>query len=413
MEFILLMVSLKLKSSASFRGLQQQQEVRRDLLGETGMAPSRSSISDWVLKIGLHELTRKKTSADDWVIVLDTSIQMGQEKVLVVLGIRQAHMEKLCRPLAFEDLVPLAILVRQSWTGEDVRDALLRLQAGVGTITYAVADHGSELRKGLRLAGIRHVHDVTHALALLVEGIYKDDPGYAAFCSGLSAMRLKLCQTEVAHIVPQAQRKKSPYQNIRPITEWASRMLTFLRSPEAALHHNARAVKELQWLEPHRGLVMEMGGLVEAINNCEKVLKHNGLTEGAASECDAILSRLTTPRFAAFREKFVDGLAATLAEIEDHDVVLCSSDIIESMFGAYKNFVSSNKMAGVTKLVLVMAALTCELTLESVKEGLETTTRQQLREWDRQYIGKTLYRKRREIMGKSQKQEVIHVQHYA
>lgn len=400
------MVSLKLKSSASFRGLQRLQEVRRDLLAETGMAPSHSSITAWVLKIGLHELRRQKEKADDWVIILDTSIQMGQEKVLVVLGIRQSHMEKLCRPLAFEDLVPLAILVRRSWTGEDVRDAVLRLQAGIGTVTYAVADHGSELRKGLRLARVRHVHDVTHALALLVEGIYKDDPVYAAFCSGLSAMRLKLCQTDVAHIVPQAQRKKSPYQNIRPITEWASRMLAFLGSPDAALPGNERAARELQWLEDYRGLIMELSELVPAINACEKALKHNGLTEQTASKCDEILSRLATPRFDAFREKFIQGLVGTLAVIGNHKIVLCSSDIIESMFGAYKNFVSSNKMAGVTKLVLVMAALTCEMTLESVKKSLEATTGQQLRDWDEEFIGTTLHRKRREVMGKSQKEKV-------
>ena len=95
-----------------------------------------------------------------------------------------------------------------------------------------------------------------------------------------------------------------------------------------------------------------------------------------------------------------------MAVIGNHKIVLCSSDIIESMFGAYKNFVSSNKMAGVTKLVLVMAALTCEMTLESVKKSLEATTGQQLRDWDEEFIGTTLHRKRREVMGKSQKEKV-------
>ena len=405
-ECILLTVSFKLRSAASFRTLERQQELRRDILGEIGMAPSRSSIMNWVLKIGLYELGRQQTQADDWVIILDTSIQMGQEKVLVVLGIRQVHMEKLCRPLAFEDLVPLAILVRKSWTGEDVKFAVVELTARIGAVAYAVADHGSELRKGLRLATVRHVHDVTHALALLVEGIYKEDAAYIAFCSGLSAMRLKLCQTDVAHIVPQAQRKKSPYQNIRPITEWASRMLAFLASPEAALLENTRATKELQWLEGYRMLISELGELVTAINSCEKLLKHNGMTQETVSQCDAILSWLATPRFSAFREKFVKGLTETLETISDHKKVLCSSDIIESMFGAYKNFVSCNKMAAVTKLVLIMAALTCKLTPELVKESLEATTGQQIAEWDKKHIGTTLYQKRRGIMGESQKQEV-------
>ena len=405
-EFVLLMVSFKLKSSASFRGLQRQQEIRRDLLGESGMAPSHSCISNWVLKIGLHELRRQQTKAADWVIILDTSIQMGQEKVLVVLGIRQIHINKLGRPLVFEDLVPLAIEVRQSWKGEDVEAVVAKLQTEIGTVTYAVADHGGELRKGLRLAGVRHVHDVTHAIALLVERVYKADLIYLAFCAQLSAMRLKLCQTDVAHIVPQAQRKKSPYQNIRPITVWAHQMLAFLASPEAALLENARVAKELQWLKGYQELIDQMHELVLTINHCEKLLKHNGLTKRTVTECNAIMSRLTDPSFAVLREEFVKGLQRTLDDIADHQLVLCSSDIIESMFGAYKNFVSNNKMAGVTKLVLVMAALTCDLTLESIKESLEGTTAGQLREWDKECIGRTLYKRRRDICNQSQKQEV-------
>lgn len=383
------------------------------MLGEIGMTPSHSCISNWVLKIGLHELNRKQTNASDWVIILDTSIQMGNEKVLVVLGIRQSHAEKLRRPLVFEDLVPLAILTSKRWRGVDVEAAVKKVQSEVGTVTYAVADHGSELRMGLRLANVRQVHDVTHAIAILVERTYKNDPAYIAFCAQLSAMRLKLCQTDVAHIVPQAKRKKSPYQNIRPVTEWAHRMLAFLANPSAAMPENARAVKELEWLEGYKDLIDQMHELASAISDCEKTLKHNGLTEQTAQECDVILSRLPTERFAAFREEFVNGLKRTLAEITEHKVVLCSSDIIESMFGAYKSFVSHNKMAGVTKLVLVMAALTCNLTLESVKESLEGTTAGQLRDWDKECIGTTLYKRRRDIYNKSQKAKVNKQQQYA
>ncbi len=60
------------------------------------------------------------------------------------------------------------------------------------------------------------------------------------------------------------------------------------------------------------------------------------------------------------------------------------------MFGAYKNFVRSNKIAAVTQRLLIEAALICNLTPESIKEGLEAITGQQVVAWLKMNIGTTL-----------------------
>ena len=390
------MLLFKLRTSASFRCLAKQQEIRREHLGEKGMAPCNNSICNWLMKTGFHALTSPKPWARDWVVILDTSIQMGQEKVLVILGIRQRDID-FSRPLVFTDLVPLAIVVRRSWTGESVRDELEKLQLQIGKVSYAVADHGSELRKGLRLAGIRHLHDITHALALLVEKLYKEDQRYKAFCAKLSDMRARLSQSEAAHVAPPLQRKKSPYQNIRPLVEFACMCLDFLDSPEAASPEHSRAVEETGWMRGFKELLAELKALSEAIDAMEKVLKHRGLSATTAKECQKILSGFTEPRLVEFGHKFMAGLRESLALVTNHRRLLCTSDIIESIFAAYKNFVSNNKMAGVTKLVLAMAAMTCDLTEESTKECMEKVTVKQVREWGEEFVGQTLYQKRRQM----------------
>jgi hypothetical protein len=390
------MLLFKLRTSASFRCLAKQQEIRQEHLGEKGMAPCNNSICNWLMKIGLYTLTSPKVWARDWVIILDTSIQMGQEKVLVILGIRQREID-FTRPLVFTDLVPLSIVVSRSWTGESVKEELEKLQLQIGKVAYAVADHGSELRKGLRLAGISHLHDITHALALLVEKMYREDSRYKAFCTKLSDMRTRLSQSEVAHIAPPLQRKKSPYQNIRPIVEFACMCLDFLNSPEALLPEQHRVVEEMSWLCDFEELLAEMKALSEAINAMEKVLKHKGLSLRTAKECEKILSGFTEPRLVEFGHKFMTGLRESLAVVKKHRRLLCTSDIIESIFAAYKNFVSNNKMAGVTKLVLAIAALTCDLTDESIKKGLEKVTIKQVKNWGNEVVGQTLYQKRRQM----------------
>ena len=81
--------------------------------------PSYSSGMLWVKKVGYYCLNQPKTIADDWVLVLDESIGIGQEKLLVVLGIRASQIE-FNRPLRIQDMEPIIIKSRKTWTGEDV-----------------------------------------------------------------------------------------------------------------------------------------------------------------------------------------------------------------------------------------------------------------------------------------------------
>ena len=87
-----------------------------------------------------------------------------------------------------------------------------KLEATIGKIKYAVGDYGSDLRKGLVLSNIVHIHDLSHLIALIVEKLYKNDDRFIKFKSKMSYMRNKFVQTDIAAIVPPKGRKKSEYQ---------------------------------------------------------------------------------------------------------------------------------------------------------------------------------------------------------
>lgn len=48
------------------------------------------------------------------------------------------------------------------------------------------------------------------------------------------------------------------------------------------------------------------------------------------------------------------------------DIILCSSDILESTFGQYKNRVSGNQLASVTVSILMIAAYWSNLTVSDI-----------------------------------------------
>ncbi len=139
----------KLNTSVSFRAISQLFGIFALCLNLKVRKPSHTTIMNWVHKVGLYQLSRKKRKADDWVIVLDHSIQLGCEKLFVVLGIRESEID-FTRPLRFQDLEPLALVAKDKWDGEVIRDCLIELKGEIGSIIYAVGDYGGDIKKGLK-----------------------------------------------------------------------------------------------------------------------------------------------------------------------------------------------------------------------------------------------------------------------
>jgi hypothetical protein len=67
------------------------------------MVPDRSTGRLWLLRVGLWALLRPKAIGDDWVWMVDHSIQIGPCKCLVVLGIRLSALPAH-RPLCHGDM---------------------------------------------------------------------------------------------------------------------------------------------------------------------------------------------------------------------------------------------------------------------------------------------------------------------
>ncbi len=106
------------------------------------------------------------------------------------------------------------------------------------------------------------------------------------------------------------------------------------------------------------------------------------------------MDKLKTGKGKVFKEKMNEYFIEMRKIVSESENVLCSSDIIESAFGKYKNYISNNKMVGITNLVLCIAAFTSKLEETEVYEALEKTTIKDIKIWTEENIGKTLLRKR-------------------
>ncbi len=284
--------------------------------------PSHTAVMSWVHKVGLYQLSRPKEKGDDWVILLDHSIQLGREKLFVILGIRESEID-FTRPLRFQDLVPLALVAREKWNGKEVRGCLLEVKAEVGNIIYAVGDYGSDIKKGLKLVEIKHVHDVGHKIALILQRIYENDENFQEFMRELTRMAKRLAQTEFAYTIPPKRRNKSRFQNIGTIINWSVKVLRRLRGRKIE-----KEVREkIRWIKRYQQLIEELSAINAVICDIERLLKSNGLSRKTVKRCNHMLKKLTTEKGEIVSREIAEYLKESISLLPENDTILCSSDI--------------------------------------------------------------------------------------
>ena len=383
---------MKLKTSTSFRALSLNISIQMNSMNLEINAPTHTTILNWVHKVGYHQLMKPKEKADDWIMIIDESIQVGREKILMIFGIREKNID-FSRPLRFQDLVPIRELVNTSWTGEKIESILSEIKEELGTIKYVVSDSGSNIVKSLSLSKIPHVYDLTHKIASIIRKLYKKNAVYISLTKKMAEMRLKYLQTELSFLIPPKQRSQSKYLNINDISRWCLKTLLYYKKNK---DKEVKKCEQLSWILEYKDFILSLSELNELICKIEKILKTNGFSEKSWKECQILLQSIKGEAGENFKEQlnlYMDELAE---KSENSDKLLITSDIIESSFGKYKNYVSQNPMAGITNLILSISAFTSSLGEEEIKTALENTVINDVKEWTKKTIGKSLFQKRRE-----------------
>lgn len=391
-----MLLTIKLETSNSFRSVSKQTIIQGRFIEVLDETPRHTTIMNWVLKIGCYELTKPKPKCNDWIILLDHSIQIGPEKVFVVLGFPESTL-LFDRPLQYKDLTPLTITSKKKWAGADVAQNIKDLEKEIGKIKYAVGDFGSNIKKGLQLCGIKHIHDITHWMALTTAKLYENDIDYETICLKMSEMRSKYAQSDIAHIIPPKQRKKSFYQNIKTISDWAVKSLQLVDGQSEKAKTFEKEKGQLEWLRDYREFIDELNRINQTICDIEKVIKTKGLSKQSIKTCNAILNQpnlSSGKKGKVLKQKTLNYLTGILQLIPQDKSLLCTSDILESAFGKYKNYVSDNPMACVTNLILTIAAFTSSLTEPEIIKALEKTKMEDIKKWTNENIGDSVLKKR-------------------
>lgn len=399
-----LFVRLVVVGGTSLRGAARVLALLAEALGWSTPVPHWTTGRLWLLRLGHALLTAPKDEGDDWAWLVDHSVQIGQEKCLVIVGLRLRDLPPPGQCLTHTDLDLLAVVPRKSWTQPEVDDALEAATATTGVPRVIVTDHGVDLHGGVKFFQDRHprtkeIYDAKHKAACVLKGRLENNSRWQAFQQRVTQTRCAIQQTELAFLVPPGPRPKARFMNLEVLLHWASKTLRIVDQPPAVVLHSVspqRLQEKLGWLQEFAADIAEWSEWQAVVNVVVGFVNQQGIYRGAARQLRRALPRHPVhASSASLIKELVVFVAQQARGLRPGERLPGSTEVLESGFGRFKQLEQQQARGGFTSLLLGFGALLADTTTELIGAALEHSHTKDVYQWCKDQLGSTVFSKRK------------------
>jgi hypothetical protein len=409
---VLVVVSLVVSAATSLRGAGRALAVMQACVGLVSWPPSWSSTRLWLLRLGYYKLTRAKEEGSDWVWIVDHVVQTGQEKCLLIVGIRLSTLPAVGEYLTHADVEPIAIYPVTQSNGEIVYQQLEEARKHTGVPREILSDQGSDLHKGIRQFCQAHpetsfIYDIKHKVAAVLKRELGATPTWQEFSRWAGQTTQRVQQTALAALAPPRQRRKARYMNVGELVAWGVRMLQYLEEESPRQEWDRQRVEQaVGWVRQYRHEVEHWRQWVEVGTITEQFVKTHGVSASGAPQLQHRLAAAgTLPRTQQLCADFVQFVTEEGAKANAGERLVGSSEVIESIFGKWKRLEGEQARSGLTGLVLALGAIVAPTTATVIKQALTTVPTKTVLTWCREKLGKTVQATRRALFAPLRKAE--------
>jgi hypothetical protein len=353
--------------------------------------PTHTTVLNWIKKQGISQFRDKDFYRHEkWVLIVDESIQFGNKKLLLAFAIPEGRCRK-GKSLSYKDLTPLVLKVSDSWKSENIVSAIGE-HIDTEQIAYCVSDSGSNLTNAFSTLNCKHISDVNHKFSLMMKSIFEKDVSFNEYTKALALLRAQKSISKMSRIVPPKQRIMNRFMNLTPLFEWGISMIQLLDKNELT----AEEMVALFFLKPFEGMIFDTYQILKGLNNIQELLKNEGFNDKSAKKARKIFSAMKSDNSLKIKKQLKEYFADLTSKAEGKNIC-CSSDIIESCFGKFKEIVKGNKSVGISDLCICIAAFTGKNNAEITSHAMETVTIRDIKEWRSKNVTKTLFAEKTEL----------------
>ena len=397
MSLVLLAVRLVL-SGTPLRTTARVLQWLGPLMGLGVRTPCYHTVRLWFLRAGLHQLQRPLERSDDWIWIVDHTQQLGDKKVLLIVGLRLADWTGE-EPLQHTDVQLLALEPVTTSTGEVVCEQFTRLAKKTGTPRAIVSDDGADLRRGIRLYRELHpevawVYDIKHRSAIFLKRELEHDPRWSEFTAAVNRTKQQCSVTKLAVLLPPQQRGKARYLNLQELLAWSLKVLAVLDDSQLLANTQvepAACEQRFGWLRDYRESLRSWAAAMRVIELTESHVRRRGVYRGVAEhlrpQLDAAVSGPLSRRLA---DELLTHLAEQALQAQPQEHLPASSEVLESLFGKYKHLQGEQGHHGLTSLILSLGTMLAQQLPTQLPAMLQAVSTADLFRWCRESLGTTL-----------------------
>jgi len=399
---------LNLCKAIGFRPSETAIKIIFDWLRIDTKVPSWDSIRCWACRVGVAQLQQLPEHTKDMIWMTDHSNQIGQEKVLQILGIPASKLPPPGQTLSRQDMQVLAVIPGKDWKREDVRREYEKLAERIGSPRYLLTDGAVELfesadvleKPGEKLTVLR---DMKHFAANTFEKLIGKEERFAEYLSQLGKTRSRIQQTELGHFTPPAQKPKARFMNLGPMLRWGQMVSHHLSDQHSQSRQGIRAARmndKLGWVRSYRNDLSKWNRCQEVMQRSLQFINHQGLFRGSADALSRSLNELMLKwdgpceLSKKMASSLIDFVRSSESSLVEGDRVWLSTENLESCFGMFKRLEGQHSKGGFTSLVAAMPMLLIDWTPELVRESLSAVSVKQMKAWVDKNLGTTLASRR-------------------
>lgn len=405
-------LSINLARRVGFRGAEDVLELVFEWFGVQRKLPSRTTIRHWMQRMGLAELNCPIDTNEDWINMLDHSVQIGTEKVLLALGIRASDLPPPGQPLKHEHMRVRFLDVGTSAKKSDMAIVYQKLvdQDGVPRATLTdgavqLQEPAQDLKKQREDSIV--LRELPHYAANVIKQVIGGDEKFKKVYGKLGSTRSAIQQTELAHLVPPSGKPKARYMNLKPIISWMSMIVWVGGNKEAESRKGITPQRfhyKLGWVKKYAPEIAIWNQCIEVVSKSVDYINKEYLHQGAADALEKLLSdcqdydqsREVASRLVTFVREH-EGLLRVQERLP------MSTEILESTFGLYKQLEKQHSKSGFTSLLLCLPALLRSATPESVTEAFGRVSNEDVAKWIKANFPSTVNARRQAAMAEYKK----------
>ncbi len=179
--------------------------------------------------------------------------------------------------------------------------------------------------------------------------------------------------------------------NLEILVRWGQRALLIIdrleQRPDKKVSHE-NIIAKLGWLTAFREPLKEWDALCHVAATVEHFVRTQGLWNG----CEAELSngfddRELFPKAKHLQQQLIDFVKEEAMKARPNERLVGSNEIIESVFGKLKRLEQDQFKSGFTLMVLGVASIIAETTLDTIKKAMEAVPTKRVIEWAKNTLG--------------------------